>query len=81
MQEYIKVSDLLKYCEQAAKICENLRQKSMYYNITENTPTRRITDFAIAEEYFSKEFCKWTFDIPNMIRAVASGQWKAEGEK
>ena len=77
-EEYVKISDLLAYCEQTAKICENLREMSAYYNITENTPTRRIVDFAVAEEYFGKEFCKWTFDVPNMIKAVASGEWKAE---
>ena len=66
--EYVKVADLLEFCRIAAENCENLRQKSIAGLDKPNASMSLFTDLCQAEEYFAKEYCRWTYDIPNMIK-------------
>ena len=74
--KYIKVKDLYAYCNQVVKTIEKVRQKSF-----ENKNPLSVSDVCKADEYFSKELCRWKYDIPNMIKYIQSGEWKKNDEQ
>lgn len=67
--DYIKVQDILDYCEKVKATIAELRQKNLEVMKTTDV-AKRISDCASADIYLQQMYCTYTYDIPNMIKEI-----------
>lgn len=80
MEETIKVSEALEYCERCAKVSRDLMFKALDICKKEmNMNTLGINYQAC--NYFQMHDVFWTYDAPNMIKALADGTWREHFEE
>lgn len=75
---YVKLSDLLEACKASEEAVAKCRDAAMQQ--TQTGRPEMLAQNVLAEEHFEREWCRWHYDIPNLIRSVADGSWRKEAE-
>lgn len=70
---YIKVQDILDYCEKVKTTVVELRQKNLEVMKTTDV-YKKIADCASADIHLQQLYCTYTYDIPNMIKEIQNGK-------
>ncbi len=71
--EYIKVQDILDYCEKVKTTVAELRQKNLEVMKTTDV-YKKIADCAAADIHLQQLYCTYAYDIPNMIKEIQNGK-------
>lgn len=70
---YIKVQDILDYCEKVKTTVVELRQKNLEVMQTTDVD-KKIADCASADIHLQQLYCTYAYDIPNMIKEIQNGK-------
>ncbi len=70
---YIKVQDILDYCEKVKTTVVELRQKNLEVMKTTDV-YKKIADCASADIHLQQLYCTYAYDIPNMIKEIQNGK-------
>ena len=70
---YIKVQDILDYCEKVKTTVVELRQKNLEVMKTTDI-YKKIADCASADIHLQQLYCTYAYDIPNMIKEIQNGK-------
>lgn len=69
---YIKISDIISYCNNMVSNLEECRKNNM--KIMKNVKNSIvITECVSADEYFQSQLCLYKYTIPSMIEAIKNG--------
>lgn len=70
---YIKVQDILDYCEKVKTTVVELRQRNLEVMKTTDVD-KKIADCASADIHLQQLYCTYAYDIPNMIKEIQNGK-------
>jgi len=70
---YIKVQDILDYCEKVKTTVAELRQKNLEVMKTTDVD-KKIADCSSADIHLQQLYCTYAYDIPNMIKEIQNGK-------